>query len=230
MYRSWNSPIALVSWIKTSDPCQPWDSIFCEGGVVTSINGPTNGVTQPGPIAPQLSQLTGLTAINLNNLGNLTGGIPEQMSVLTSLAYLALAGNGISGSSIPRQLSTLIALSHLDLNLNALTGSVPDQLSTLTRLTKLAINGNQLSGSLPPALSAVYAKCTNANFQVSTNHAMCGPKAGLTPAFPNIITIDTGLDVACTQKQGKPCIESQWCLVSIRRATGPTCLIEMHVA
>lgn len=206
LYTNWNNPILFKTWAQASDHCS-WDYLTCEGGVVTSIHGPQNSVTQPSPIAIQLSQLTDLTSINLNQLGNLTGGIPKQLSVLTSLAFLDLGWNNIGGS-IPRQLSALTALTQLELYRNLLTGGVPEQLSSLTRLTKLRLSINRLSGSLPPALSTMFNKCTIQYFLVNTNYALCGPEDDVNIAFPNIQPFQTGLETACNQSQGKPCTQT----------------------
>lgn len=67
---------------------------------------------------------------------------------------LDLQNNALTGT-IPASLANLTGLRLLDLQDNGLTGSIPESLGSLTNLEKLDLQDNQLSGSIPDRLGSL---------------------------------------------------------------------------
>ena len=88
---------------------------------VLRINN-AEGMT-PGPIPPEIGNLTGLKELELGMV-NLTGEIPPEIGNLTNLISLRMYGNGLTGS-IPESFGNLLNLEHLDLQNNQLSGDIP---------------------------------------------------------------------------------------------------------
>ena len=100
-----------------------------------------------GTISPLISQLSGLTTLQLGFTG-LGGAIPDEVFLLTSLSEMNLEGSQFSGT-IPELFKNLNAtLMDLFLNDNKFTGSVPVAFDHLTALETLQIQGNELTGSI----------------------------------------------------------------------------------
>ena len=152
-----------------------WEGVRLGWGRVWQIQ--LNDRELTGSIPPELSGLTGLTALFLadNELtgsippelgalaelwvldlgGNrLTGRIPAELGGLDKLQYLVLSGNELSGR-IPPELGALSALRDLDLEDNRLTGPIPRELGELRELRDLVLAENALSGRIPPELGAL---------------------------------------------------------------------------
>jgi Leucine-rich repeat (LRR) protein len=67
--------------------------------------------------------------------------------------YLDLNSNAISGT-IPKELSTLTLLEELHLHNNKLTGNIPSQFTKLAAMGYFYVNKNALSKAIPTTLGA----------------------------------------------------------------------------
>ena len=115
---------------------------------------------------PDLSALTDLVELRLNDNLLLTGAIPD-LSALTNLEALYLNDSNLSGT-IP-DLSALTNLVELYLHANPLlTGPIPD-LSDLTYLQYLWLYDTQWTGTIPQALQ------DNAGLDLRTNRRPIPP-------------------------------------------------------
>jgi hypothetical protein len=119
----------LTDW--TGDPCVPWpfDWLAC-----------TSDLSTPR-----------ITNLSLANYGY-GGSIPPEISNLTALTYLALNNNSFDGP-IP-DFSNLVHLQAIYLQDNHLTGEIPSFLGSAFRnLTRLNLDNNNLNGTVPSDLS-----------------------------------------------------------------------------
>ena len=107
-----------------------------------------------GPIPTQISSLTGLSILDLDD-NRLTGTIPTQLGALTSLTELYLYSRsdpGLTGT-IPSQLGFLTELTHLWIRKNpGISGTIPSELGSLSNLTNLQLQNNALTGTIPATL------------------------------------------------------------------------------
>ena len=108
---------------------------------------------RPGPLPPDLGELTQLQVLQLNH-NQFAGPIPIELSRLPELRSLNLAGNALTGN-IPPELGQLTRLTRLDLRDNQLTGPIPAELGHIESLEVLLLGGNQLTGCIPPALASL---------------------------------------------------------------------------
>ena len=139
-------------WLENELPCE-WHGVTCADGVVERLTLGPNQLA--GPLPPELGNLTGLVALDLNN-NALTGPIPPELDNLTRLELLALPANDLTGP-IPPELRSLESLVFLYLWSNELTGSIPPELAELPNLSRLILRRNQLTGTIPPELGAMPA-------------------------------------------------------------------------
>ena len=77
----------------------------------------------PGPIPPEIGNLTGLKELCLSMV-KLTGEVPPEIGNLTNLVELQLFGNELTGS-IPESFGNLVNLENLDMSGNQLSGDIP---------------------------------------------------------------------------------------------------------
>ncbi|XP_015616380.2 probable LRR receptor-like serine/threonine-protein kinase At3g47570 [Oryza sativa Japonica Group] len=110
-----------------------------------------------GPIPAGLSNLTMLTALDLNGC-NLTGAIPVDIGQLDQLWELQLLGNQLTGP-IPASLGNLSSLARLVLNENQLDGSVPASIGNINYLTDFIVSENRLHGDLN--FLSTFSNCRN---------------------------------------------------------------------
>ncbi|VAH96307.1 unnamed protein product [Triticum turgidum subsp. durum] len=103
-----------------------------------------------GEIPPTISNLTGLTTIDLS-INQLHSVIPQSIMMMENLQWLELDTNNLFGP-IPSQITMLKNLEALVLYDNEFTGSIPDYIGNLSRLEHLVLSGNQLSSTIPPSL------------------------------------------------------------------------------
>ena len=166
------------NWLSDAPVASWYGVVTDDGGRVTELNLPANGLS--GPI-PDLSALTSLTRLSLQT-NQLRGPVPD-LSALTSLIWLDLGHNQLRGP-VP-DLSALTSLSRLFLGVNGLSGPVPD-LSALTNLTRLDLESNQLSGPIPD-LSAL-SNLTRLDLE---SNQLSGPVPDL-DALSNLTELDLG--------------------------------------
>ena len=149
-----------LNWGRDT-PVAEWIGVDVGGtpARVVSVNLPS---ILYGTVAPELSKLTELRTLSLNDNGKgegLTGPIPSELGDLRNLERLELVGR-LSGR-IPPELGNLTKLTFLDLQNNAdtdvqadgqLTGEIPSELGNLTNLTYLSLRGHRLTGEIPAEL------------------------------------------------------------------------------
>jgi Leucine-rich repeat (LRR) protein len=134
-----------TGWNVTNTPCS-WYQIRCDGGHVTVIDLPLNGLS--GSIPAEMGNLINLETLYLAD-DQLSGSIPAELGNLSNLRGLYLHNTQLSGS-IPRELGNLINLEILYLSNNQLSGSIPAELGNLSNLKDLYLSNNQLNGFIIP--------------------------------------------------------------------------------
>jgi Leucine-rich repeat (LRR) protein len=100
-----------------------------------------------GPLPTWLSSLTTLQFLDLNQ-NQLTGDIPD-LSGLTNLQWLWLEENPLNSGIIPEWICNLTLLTSLNFSGSQRTGSISSCINELTNLTELYLNNNQLSEAIP---------------------------------------------------------------------------------
>ena len=138
-----------LNW-RTDLTIYDWKGVFVYGSPARVLHLALNGMDISGEIPPELSELTELGGLTLDN-NNLTGPIPRELSKLSNLGTLRLSNNYLTGE-IPPELSNLHNLATLDLGGNQLTGEIPRELSKLSNLEILRLGNNNLTGEIPPEL------------------------------------------------------------------------------
>ena len=136
-----------------------------------------------GPLPFELSKLTTLVYLQLNN-NLLTATIPTQLGeLLTSLKNLNLASNMLKGT-IPAALFTVPAsasetnytqLNRLRLSMNKLTGSIPTAIRQ-SQWDKMHLDANLLSGELPMEL---FEATASGLIDISFNHEVFTEGCGM---------------------------------------------------
>ncbi|XP_010546813.1 PREDICTED: leucine-rich repeat receptor-like serine/threonine-protein kinase At2g14510 [Tarenaya hassleriana] len=138
-----------VDW--NGDPCLPrqysWTGVTCSEGSrirVVSLNLTNMGLS--GSLAPEVANLTALSAIWLGN-NSLSGPVPD-LSSLKLLESLHLENNRFTGN-IPPSFGEMQNLRELFLQNNNLTGQIPSNLLKKPGLD-LRTSGNPLLALPPP--------------------------------------------------------------------------------
>jgi len=81
---------------------------------------------------------------------NISSTIPSQISQLRKLTHLDLEENALTGTLPATELAKLTSLSYLFLGKNRLqSGTIPDELQTLKELRELSLDALQLTGTIP---------------------------------------------------------------------------------
>uniref|UniRef100_A0A2N9JBH1 non-specific serine/threonine protein kinase n=1 Tax=Fagus sylvatica TaxID=28930 RepID=A0A2N9JBH1_FAGSY len=102
-----------------------------------------------GFIPPDMLSHSNLQTIDLS-YNMLTGPIPSKIS--QNLVRLRLGSNSLNGTIPSATFENLNNLMYLELENNALFGSVPPDLGSCKNLALLSLSGNQLNGTLPGKL------------------------------------------------------------------------------
>ena len=105
----------------------------------------------------ELAKIPSISLLSLSN--NLFDGNIETVGLISSLEYLYLDGNKLVGS-IPSGLSDLDQLKALNLDENALYGTLPHTIGNLTSLEYLSAKGNTISGGLPAGMKKLHSLST----------------------------------------------------------------------
>ena len=142
------------NWL-TDAPLGEWYGVNTDGGHVTLLYLPGNGLT--GSVPPELGNLVSLAVMKLAD-NNLTGPIPPELGNLTNLWQLLLDSNGLTGR-LPRELGNLASMQVMALASNDLTGSIPPELGNLANLVSLNLSNNELTGSRSRRNSATSPTC-----------------------------------------------------------------------
>jgi Leucine-rich repeat (LRR) protein len=135
-----------TTWTTNIGECQ-WHDVDCDDMGRVTVLDLSNVENVRGQIPNDLGLLTGLTRLLLSR-NQLTGTIPSSLGVLTALTELQLWDNRLSGF-IPSSLGALTALTYLGLSSNQLSGTIPSSLGALTKLNRLDLNINRLIGTIP---------------------------------------------------------------------------------
>ena len=138
-----------LNW-RTDLTIYDWEGVFIYGSPARVVILDLSGIGISGEIPPELSELTELGGLTLDN-NNLTGPIPRELSKLSNLGTLRLSNNYLTGE-IPPELSNLHNLATLDIGGNQLTGEIPRELSKLSNLKILRLGNNYLTGEIPSEL------------------------------------------------------------------------------
>jgi acid phosphatase type 7 len=141
------------NWYSNSgwltDPVMEWYGISVSNGRISRIYMRDNNLS--GELPDQITELSGLRRIYIQNNRKLTGRIPEHLGNLSLMHRLRLSGNGLTGT-IPPSLGKMHELEDLLLEHNYLTGEIPRSISDLSRLNILDLSGNRLNGKIPSEL------------------------------------------------------------------------------
>ncbi|MED6142934.1 hypothetical protein PIB30_002224 [Stylosanthes scabra] len=140
----------LDSWNDASNNhfCN-WPGITCNKQQrVIALRLP--GYHLHGPLSPQLSNLSFLSYIDLEN-NTFYGHIPQEFGLLKRLQVLYLNNNSLTGE-FPINLTSCSQLSHFDFSWNNLIGNIPIQIGSLSNLKEFFIESNNFSGSIPPSI------------------------------------------------------------------------------
>jgi RHS repeat-associated protein len=109
-----------------------------------------NNLYTAGPVPLWVTNLHNLKGLHLAYT-NRTGPVPEAIATMTTLAALDLSYNQLT-STIPSSLSNLVNLTSLNISSNQLSGAIPASLGNLNKLTMLNLSINQLTGEVPDEL------------------------------------------------------------------------------
>lgn len=146
------------NFTTSPNPCDNWQGVECRQAntalpcQVDSLV--LDGYDLVGSIPRALSNLTGLTTLQLSNNPSLLGVIPNTIGDMSNLVSLQLYGNALTGI-IPIELTNLIILKYLYLYDNILHGTIPMTIGNLVSLVELVLFDNFLTGSVPKELTTL---------------------------------------------------------------------------
>ncbi|CAI5510863.1 unnamed protein product, partial [Closterium sp. Naga37s-1] len=124
---------------------------------LVSVSLGMNGFT--GSIPSALSTMSNLEGLYIHN-NNFLGGVPDWLSTIPSLKSMCgvtsidMQQNALNGT-IPASLSRMTQLTKLSLAVNFIEGSIPEELGNLVNLQTLILETNYLSGTIPASLGAL---------------------------------------------------------------------------
>ena len=139
----------FLDWLAYR-PLAEWEGVTVSGAPPRVRELILEGYVLPGPIPPELGDLTALEHLNLR-WNRLEGGIPLELLKLTELRVLRLSVYGESVQGILRELSTLTKLEVLNLRAG-IKEAIPPELGQLANLKTLNLWGSMLTGAIPPEL------------------------------------------------------------------------------
>ncbi|KAJ4799351.1 hypothetical protein LUZ62_050597 [Rhynchospora pubera] len=135
---------SLYNWSTSSDPCNGWAGVLCDGGRVSRIQIGNMGVS--GFLPAALNSLTGLTRLEV--MGNQINGALPVISSLSNLQYLLLHSNNFT--SIPQSffagLNSLLSVSIGD---NPLSWSLGEDLKSASKLVNFTASDCGMQGPIP---------------------------------------------------------------------------------
>ncbi|CAH1428819.1 unnamed protein product [Lactuca virosa] len=176
-------PDALATWEPNSSPCN-WTRVSCGEGGRRVVGLDLSGLQIPGPLSPDIGNLSNLTSLQLQN-NRFVGKIPETFTNLFRLRILNISTNNIEGN-IPANISRCIQLRVVDFMQNQLSGSIPEDLTRLVNLQTLNLAKNHLSGSIPPSIANLSSLST---LNLGTN-TLSGPIPSDLSRIPNLKNLD----------------------------------------
>jgi Leucine-rich repeat (LRR) protein len=112
-------------------------------------DGCSSGTGLTGPLPTELGRLSQLTALDLS--WNQLSTTPSEIGLLTNLLSLNLEINALAGT-IPVEIARLSKLTSLSVSSNLLSSSMPTELGLLIKLEYLRLQSNSLTGPIPTEL------------------------------------------------------------------------------
>ncbi|KAF5790037.1 putative protein kinase RLK-Pelle-LRR-XI-1 family [Helianthus annuus] len=129
------------------------------GSIITSVSNCTNlqhldlGKNLFSGEVPDLSSLTRLTFLNLNDSG-FRGKFPwKSLTNLTSLSFLSLGDNLFDDMPFPLEVLNLKNLYSLYLSNCSIGGKIPEEIGNLTMLERIEMADNRLVGEIPTGIT-----------------------------------------------------------------------------
>jgi Leucine rich repeat len=101
-----------------------------------------------GPLLTYLAGMTNLTVLNVHD-SDFTGTIPFEFAATHPLLTEIDVNNNALYGTIPALLTSWSDVKVLDLSNNALAGSIPATIGSMEALTKLSLGNNALTGEIP---------------------------------------------------------------------------------
>ena len=131
---------------------QAGGELSCNGaGELTILELVNVGMT--GTLVPELSEMTSLRELVLDNTGKpdtgLVGGIPDSLGNLENLNVVKIVGNFFDTPLSDSLFTKWTRVVTLNLSRNQLPGSIPSSVSSLTQVRQFHLGENQLTGPLP---------------------------------------------------------------------------------
>ena len=208
---------AKSNWLTDAPLLTWWGVTTDDSGRVIRLNLRDNGLA--GTISPELSTLTRLKELNLQDISIISGGnalsgqIPVELGNLVNLEVLHLGVNELTGP-IPVELGNLVNLEGLYLYGNELAGPIPVELGNLVNLTDLQLSRNELTGPIPVELGNLVKL---ASLTLGSNPLTGTVPESLTKLSLDVFWIDgTGVCVPADAR-------FQAWVATIRRFSGDTC-------
>lgn len=121
-----------------------------------------------GQIPKEIALLTNLINLDISN-GIFDGTVPSQLSALTQLRMIYLNDHRYLQGTIPSEFGRLTNLDTLFLSDTKLSGTLPTQLGLLTSLTNMRLEFTFLSGTVPEEICAL----ANASIYVTDSAVEC---------------------------------------------------------
>jgi len=173
------SPCSTVRWLSVDNACK-WEGNDCypiAGSTKIIKLGPDeNGAS--GSIPSEVTYLTELVDIDLDDNGGINGKIPENVGSISELVGFDVDNNLMTGT-IPESIYDLNNLKYLDLDhniftgtlsteigrldllvlqlhSNAFTGQIPTEIGLLDSLTILTFDTNEFTGPIPSELNSAF--------------------------------------------------------------------------
>ena len=156
----WSSNVGHWNFSSsTVNPClEYWEGVTCNSNCSTNaqsicsvISLNLTNMNLSGTIPSQISTLTELESLEINNNPYLSGSIPTSIGMLCSLTVFMLTSNLLSGV-LPTAVGQLSVLQYLQISNNNVDGIIPTQVGKLKKLVSLQLNNNQFSQSIPTEL------------------------------------------------------------------------------
>lgn len=138
----------MLNW-HTTVPVAKWHRVGVMSSHVCCIVISANNMHGQLP-GEALGKLTHLRILELSQMQQIGGSIPNEICSLTSLYRLSLVHCGLTGD-IPSELGNLVGLVELQLFGNKLTGKIPTSIGNLTNLTLLSFGEHTGGNSFDPA-------------------------------------------------------------------------------